>query len=364
MRHLAAVLAACAFLPIACAYDRDAFYEPAERMALPLLPFVPDDERIDACTTCAAEKCAAEREACVADAECAELLGCRGECADPACLSMCGDRAYIDVLGLRTEALGTFGRYQACAATTKCASECGWGRNWGCQGRYASPAAEDPIDIPVQLELVSVALRLGVSGSVVPCADDGVCLHAPIASDDWGQVETNAGRRDALARGSGFDGFFEVESGRWRYLFYAGLPLTRSTRLVLPLTYGIPSGVTYELQTQRSASDTPPPRLGIVWLAATDCLGAAAPGVTFEIETDSAHGPTFYIVAGGARASAAATQTESPLPIGGIADVEPGRATVRARRVDTMGVVASRHDVVVRAGWQVTTTLRPASGSE
>lgn len=93
----------------ACAYDRDALYEPAAGHALPLLPFKPDLERRDACTACATERCTAQREACLADTECVELLDCRGDCSDPACLSRCGSRAFYDPMGQRPVTLGVFG---------------------------------------------------------------------------------------------------------------------------------------------------------------------------------------------------------------------------------------------------------------
>jgi hypothetical protein len=69
----------------ACSNDPKALY--ADAPALPLLPFLPDEDRIDDCEACAREQCNAERDACIADPDCADLLDCRGKCNNPACLA-------------------------------------------------------------------------------------------------------------------------------------------------------------------------------------------------------------------------------------------------------------------------------------
>src|SRR5262249_50847705 len=126
---------------------------PAGETALPRLPFAVESDYREGCERCGAESCRGEREACLADDDCRELLRCRAGCSDPVCLARCGSFDHRDfALGpIFSQARGgenyAFYRYLGCMALANCSSECGWGTNWSCLGskKYRWPHFPDKL---------------------------------------------------------------------------------------------------------------------------------------------------------------------------------------------------------------------------
>lgn len=100
---------------------------------MPLLPVLPDAERVEECGDCVREQCAPARAACLDDTACVEQLSCRGACSDPACLQACVARHGYSAW---------FEDYWACAMTDACAGPCGSGENFACVGHYDAPRTE------------------------------------------------------------------------------------------------------------------------------------------------------------------------------------------------------------------------------
>jgi hypothetical protein len=128
--------ALCAFASAAvltaggCSNDLDSLYRQSDP---PLLPSLPDRERLADCRACAQESCEAPHANCLADPACSELLSCRGTCSDPACTQRCvaehGYSPWYDDLW-------------ACVLNDACAQACGSGENFACVGAYQAPKAE------------------------------------------------------------------------------------------------------------------------------------------------------------------------------------------------------------------------------
>jgi hypothetical protein len=326
----------------ACSNDPQALYaDPSS--ALPLVPFLPDDERIEECKACAREKCSAERAACVADRACAGLLDCRGDCDDPACLAGCSEWAHWDPDRVGFPQNEIFDAFERCVALRACGGECGWGKNWGCGGEYSWPAPEDPSHLPYELEVHSANDGAGHVAKVLACPL--IVCTGPIdeaESDGWGQVELDVGAISKLE-------FLRLDFGETTVDLY-GAPVFRRTRAVFRApTRLVPELVSLVLPNALEFAD---PASTILGLQALDCTGTPASGVSFEL-VGVPDARSFYISGAFGAPSITATQTDDS-GRGGFIGLAEGTLGVRVLGPGDEPL-ASR-DVQVTAG-QVTAVL-------
>lgn len=327
---------------VACAYDRDVLYEVAAGRASPLLPFVPDAERIDACAACAEQSCASEREACVADPTCAALLDCRRRCSDPACLAKCGERTHWDLerVGFPQDVL--FDTYERCVSLLACGGACGWGKNWGCRGRYSWPEAEGPGDLPLALE-VRLSDNVGHVARVAACGDHLCSIVLDEGeSDAWGQVELDVGALSRLE-------FLRIDFGDAKVDFYT-LPVFRATTIHLAASAQfVPESAAFLGPDALEFAD---PKGAIIAVLTLDCAGAPAPAVQFELIGEAPDKRAFYAAGSGNYPFFTATETSSS-GRGGFVGVPDGTFGLRARSL-TGERLASRDTLPAAAGtWTI-----------
>jgi hypothetical protein len=321
---------------------------------LPLLPFAATPEFRAGCEGCAAESCSAEHDACLADAGCRALLGCRGVCRDPVCLARCGSFDQLDYsIGLIfPQARGgesfRYYQYLACMSQSKCAGECGWGANWACLGQQTYrwphfPDTQNTEPIHVQLELVDARFGQGVDARVTafaPSASGMQQVSQSARSSGWGQVEFDLGLV--------FDGVLQIESGAdaldpVRVLANPG-PLFRNTRLALnPIASDVVGAV-------GSAA---------MLMIVTDCLGAFASGIAFELQGTT--GDLFGFVGLPAQFTPGANTDANG--IASFFNVKPtaDAVTVIGKR---KGEVVVKRKIYVRDGWVNQLYLHPLTEAD
>jgi hypothetical protein len=328
--------------------------------ALPLLPFVPQPQFMDTCTSCAVQKCDAQHQACVDDPQCRELLRCYSACSDPVCIARCGSYDLLDYswggpsgpfAGRRGAEVSLLSSYQRCISSYGCPTDCGWGLDWGCldnSNRYRWPTGPYLENRPLHLKLeVVFRNNIGASARVSAYNPWGVGMGAlwlaPRETDGWGQVE--------LEFSSVVDAVLQIESSagaldEFRMLDYSG-PFFRNTRLshdVFPI-------------------DLPPvsPHAGFagVIIAVSDCIGAPAAGIAFELEGASGQSYSYYGLMDQFVLGANTDQTGA----GGFADVSPTNTTVTVLAKHGERTVA-RRTVYLRQDWLTSVVLRPLSGDQ
>jgi hypothetical protein len=328
---------------------------------LPLLPFVPEPEYAETCTSCATQMCSAQHQACVDNTQCKEMLRCYGgdACSDPLCIARCGSYDLLDyawrsggpVQGRRGAEVALFSAYQACVSVDNCPTDCGWGLDWGCLDK--SPRYRWPPGLGVNLKLELLFPEGGLVSARVSAYATGTATgmgfvnQLPRETGGWGQVELE------FPPGN-FDGFLQIESDAGalyevRMLDYSG-PFFRDTRLsrnVFPVDLRPPS-----------------PHAGFagVIIAATDCIGAPASGITFELEGASGQvysyapeNPPWSVWVLGANSDVSG--------VGGFADVSPANTTVTVLAKRGEQTVA-RRTVYLRENWLTSVILRPLSGDD
>jgi hypothetical protein len=345
---------ACVIALAALGACRDivSFDPPSENVSE--LPFTPDSDAREMCTQCAADACADERAACLADPRCRRLLECHSQCSDPACRARCGSYATSEtpiqssVHQLhRADESERFSLYSECVAEASCRVACGLGVSWSCLDKKAyrwptRPERDDDEDIALRVDVVEVNDYLGVRAHVSAYASDGTML-ASAQTESWGQAELR------LQIVETFDGYLEIEpgvQGFGKQLAYSA-PVFRSTRSV---------HVVFE---DNAALPSPQPDTAAIGVVAFDCLGVPASGVTFELE--QAVGQPWY-TSNGTRPTRNATQTELP-GSGGISDIPASydEVTLVAKR---NGDVVARRLVRVRANWLTIVGLAPRTEDE
>ena len=326
--------------------------------ALPFVPFVPEPEFAEACTRCAADKCSAQHQACVDDVQCRDLLRCYGACSDPLCIARCGSYDLRDYswggphgpfAGRRGAESALLSAYQRCVSVYDCPTDCGAGLDWGCVGnsRYRWPIgpylAESPLHLQLELQFPN---DIGVSARVSAYYPFGGAIgFLPRDPNGWGQVE--------LELTTVFDGWLQIESDtgaldEFHILDYSG-PFFRDTRLsrdVFPID---------------AHSVYPHAGFAGVIIAVTDCLGAPASGITFELEGASGQSYAYHSLQdqfewGG--------KTDVQHGAGGFADVSPANATVVTVRAKRGEQKVAQRTVSLRENWLTSVVLRPLSADE
>ena len=324
--------------------------------ALPFLPFVPAPEYRETCTSCAAEKCDSQHQACVDDPQCRELLRCYGVCSDPLCIANCGSYDLLDyswggpnglLAGRRGAESALLTAYQRCVPVYDCRTDCGYGLDWSClkNNRYRWPMwpymEKSPLHL--QLELLfpnDIGVSARVSAYLPSGGPFGFLSREP---NGWGQVE--------LEFSGVFDGFLQIESDpgaldEFHVLDYSG-PFFRDTRLsrdVFPIDV-----------------HPPYPHAGFagVIIAVTDCVGSGASGITFELEGALGQSYAYYSLDDMFDFGGKTDLTGA----GGFADVSPANATVTVLAKRDERIVARRR-VDLRENWLTSVVLRPLSGDE
>jgi hypothetical protein len=330
---------------------------------MPLVPFIPQPEYAATCESCASQNCNAEHQACVDDPQCRELLRCYGACSDPLCIARCGSYDLLDYSwggphgvyagrrGAESALLSAYQRcvsvYGGCLTTGCCLTACGWGLDWGClqSSRYRWPIGrsgpyleKSPLHLKLELMFPN---DIGVPARVSTYLPSGPAGFLPREPNGWGQVE--------LEFSGVLDGFLQIESDtgaldEFHILDYSG-PFFRDTRLsrdVFPIDV-----------------HPPYPHAGFagVIIGVTDCVGAPASGITFELE--GASGPSgqsysYYSVKDMFDFGGKTDETGA----GGFADVSPanGTVTVLAKRGEQ---TVARRTVSLRENWLTSVVLRP-----
>ncbi len=318
---------------------------------LPRLPSRPgNSDTYASCAACASDKCAAARDHCLEDDDCTDMLACKGQCSDPACLQACE---------AKFEFSAWYEDLWTCVFQQACNIECKSGENFACVGDYNWPMATQsrfPVRFNFSGDYFSTAgLRFK---SFLVGAEVRACPGSPCTENnlhDSGRVDSaNGVSLNLIGDVSGrFPGFLEIEdpqSGFFgvRMRVYPE-PLARSTELRMVLIDG------YPLQAQTAGSldldDGAPLVIQMV-----DCLGYGARNVRFELPELS--GVKVGHFSEGIVYGADATSVGLAL----VADVPPAarqnRIRGRAVRVGTEEVVAEAL-VEVRAGWITELMLRP-----
>jgi hypothetical protein len=327
-----------------------------EGKPLPFVPFVPEPEYAETCTSCAAEKCNPQHQACVDDPQCRELLRCYGACSDPLCIARCGSYDLLDYswggphgpfAGRRGAESALLSAYQRCVSVYDCPTDCGYGLDWGClkNNRYRWPSGSylEKSPLHLQLELMfpnDIGVSARVSAYLPSGAAAGFLSREP---NGWGQVE--------LEFTGVFDGFLQIESepgalDEFHILDYSG-PFFRDTRLSRDV---FPSDV-----------HPPYPHAGFagVIIGVTDCVGAPASGITFEFEEVPGQSYSYYSLKDQFDFSGKTDETGA----GGFADVSPADGTVTVLAKHGEQTVA-RRTVSLRENWLTSVVLRPLSGDE
>ena len=357
----AALVLACS----ACSNDIDALFSAGP---LPPTPWIPDAKYYAGCAQCARENCSAERDACVADPECAKLLACYGTCSDPACLSKCGPKDGWDQARQQEQgdvsnfgAPAAFPAYEACVAKDKCGGECNWGKNWDCVGNYDWPPPED--HIPIEFEAnTGPGVQVRVCGTTYP---DDCELLAEGQGDGWGgpildihhTVDTiiDYFELDVLGR----EDFEPIKKAT----LFLGEPVPHSPiSRAFQLSFGLPgpralmvtNPLLPELLDLVAGDSTGALATTLVYLMAVDCLAVPARGVHFEVVDSPPTAVPFYSLPMG-QVSSVATETADPDAagynkgdVGGFIGLPAGFHSVRARLGVSNRRVGSRDGVRVR----------------
>jgi hypothetical protein len=140
----------------------------------------------------------------------------------------------------------------------------------------------------------------------------------------------------------GFQGYLRIDpgdSGIMPYLYFWGFPFSEMT--IRRLHYAFET--TQEFQSiAASVSVRPDGQKGHIFVIAYDCLGNAAPGVTFTLSDVDAGGSEFNLD------SVAGAPTNST-GIAGIYNVSPGAMVITATPT-ALGRPASRESILVEPG--------------
>jgi hypothetical protein len=312
--------------------------EPAD--GAPFLPFVPAPQYLDACTSCAADKCMTEHQACLDDASCKAMLRCRGACSNPVCIARCGSFDLIDyadsrdaIAGRRGAENANFADYHRCVSWYGCRAECGAGLNWDCTARYPWPNYPEHNPLSLQLELLD-EVGNGASASVTAYIGQGA-ITQPAHTAGWGQTELK------IPSSASGPAFLQVESDpdaldELRMLDYSG-PFFRDTRLsrtVFPVGHPI----------------FPQSGFAGVLVVATDCLGFTASGITFELDGTSSRADYNF-------GDVSNVENTNKTGMGLFKDVSAnGTITVRARKDE---VIVAQQRVELRENWLTSVVLRP-----
>jgi hypothetical protein len=267
---------------------------------LPLLPALPDVERIKACEECAGSQCPDQRSACVADERCRALLKCHGECSDPGCIFACRDThapslAFDDyfacVLGT-TAVLMQRGR-----GVSLCTEACGVGRNLACARSYRWRPGERVSRATFDVELSNAAVPGVMSLStfalepIAPCVD--VAGHA--ITGDQGCADfanLDAFGRATLTASTALTQTNRVVAmrGNWERTRKYHRPTPHGGHVVL---YVLPR---FSLEAVLPLVPGYDPSMAIVTFEVRDCLGGSA---TARVEKSPAlQGPIRWYWAG------------------------------------------------------------------
>lgn len=320
---------------------------------MPILPFVPEPELADICTRCAVDHCASEREACLGDASCRELLTCHSRCSDPACFFGCGRYASYEVTTLsaayqipRTAENWLFQWYSDCVSTVSCRAQCGSGLDWSCLGkrtyRWPARAEREGDAIPLRVDVVDVNGYQGIPADLA-AFDSDLSVKARAETGGWGQAELSIAVLDS------FDGSLQIEPrvrGYGRQVIHLGT-IARPTRFATIIF--IDDG------------QLPSPRPGFAAIAftVTDCRIVPASGLTVEL--GGATGRQWYATTA-TQDAFRGEQTDS-LGTGGFIDIQPASdsVTLLAKRD---GEIMARRSIRLRADWLTLAALLPRTEDE
>jgi hypothetical protein len=328
---------------------------------LPLLPALPDADRVSRCEACAQQHCGAERQACLESERCTAMLRCHGECSDPSCMFRCRDTEPASATFEEYFAcvFGPFDRLPGIVPSPACPEKCGAGANWGCAHEYAWDR-RGPGEATVQVRVRLLSTRSSVPGldllrhvDVAPCQEQAVAREheascdAPVPVDPNGTATLRLRDRRAVFSVTG--GLVGDEQIR-----IYDRPVPRSGVLDLWAFTATTRHTTFEwLPTQGIEGLGPDERL--VSFMTRDCTGvAAATGVTLE-QAGGTRPVRFYWVNYGVANLVAEVGVS-----GGFVRTSAGPSVLRARDPRTDRLV-SEYPVDVVAGWDTIVTLYPAA---
>ncbi len=238
--------------------------------ALPALPFTPDEAAIPDCTDCVQGACEEQRESCLADEACVEVLRCMGPCTDPSCMMECWGQSFEAATPERGWSL--FHELDDCA-WKECPTACQGGQNWECAGKFDWPTADgNSIDAEVRFAPYGTGgdRKIGLAGARVRACPDGGCSIL----QSWQELDARNAAEFMLptSERSNFQGYFELDSDEigplgthyrihywplWRDLdFYVGI---------------VPDGVLFGYDWR------PNPSAASLFVFMNDCLLGAPP---------------------------------------------------------------------------------------
>jgi hypothetical protein len=212
---------------------------------------------------------------------------------------------------------------------------------WSCLGNVQRPASG--------ASTVSLSVRVVDALTMQPPAD----LHAKFCSKldvdcshplDGASFLDQAGRLVAQLP-AGFDGYIELESSATLpALFFVTRPVWQDTVVgnVLPLL----SAESFEGIAQALGTSLDLEHLGDAFVLASDCSGAPAPGVRFELDRETATSKRYYMVNNVPVGSATATDAAGS---GGFLNLESGFTRVTGY-VASSGARIGEAGFIVRAG--------------
>ena len=340
---------------VGCTHDTGGLYgtapDPAPAPAqLPLLPFRTGNPDTDStCAACAKDACAAQRDYCLQDDDCMNMLACKGKCSDPACLQACA---------AKFEFSAWFEDLWFCALD-ECSLECNAGENFACVGQYNWPVATRsrfPVRLNFNLGLYSTAgLRFQsfLVGAAVRACPSSPCTDNNLI--DSGRVDaTNSVSLDLIGDVTGrFPGFLEIEDPRSGFFGVRKIvypePLSRAMELGMVLHDSAlgqqQTGGLFDLQAGASIA-----------IQIRDCLGWGARNVRFELpalpDVKVGHFIDGFVYGAEFTSVGAALVPDVPE----IARQNPIRG--RAVQVGT-DVVVAEAIVEVRSGWITELLMQP-----
>jgi hypothetical protein len=332
----------------------------AGRVELPLLPAIPDPDRIDACTECVRTSCADLRTTCLGSPRCKALLSCEGRCSDPNCLARCSDALppspdFDDYFACAFGAVAQGPTAEESPIASSC-TVCGPGKNFACAGSYSWDRRPAGGEVKVDLQLfdlgeatrgpLSTLLHTKVAacddlvGAGAPMGDSG-CSPPWLPVDNYGSVH---GLELIPSQTS-----IAIEGGDGEHQRYYPGPISRSTTIDV---WAVANGGYFEFLPYVVAFfPNYDATLGMVVAAARDCLLEEA---TARVELANAPGSIRFLP------TANPTPSDDPGLVSMFINVEPTPSVTIQGTVDGISApVLSTATVVVAGGWLTSTALFP-----
>jgi hypothetical protein len=273
---------------------------PGPDAAVPLgpPPELPADIQMPGCLDCARAACDEERERCLEDAGCMQMLRCNGSCSDPACMASCRDE-HGDPALFSDYFLCVFGTIKEGAPANGCATACGGGESWDCLGRYSWDARRSKVVVDLRLvaanaDTLNPPLN-GIGGAEVAwCPEPNAvsALSPDVECYGWtvtdGYGYATLERTDSIAVFALRSRFANMQSQIYTR------PVRRSGSLEVLVEPAVGLRMLFGPQLAELSGRTVDPTQGIVTANVTDCLGLLAPArVELERASEATAGCPF-----------------------------------------------------------------------